>query len=79
MSVSTDPFGTADGQLRSEDVKAKAAVLEVIDSGLTPSLKSIVMPLLDDTSLEMQVEIGWRSSGDLVEIGRRSSGYLVEI
>ena len=26
-------------QLRSEDVKAKAAVLEVIDSGLTPPLK----------------------------------------
>ena len=32
-------------QLRSEDVKAKAAVLEVIDSGLTPPLKSIVMHL----------------------------------
>ena len=30
-------------QLRSEDVKAKAAVLEVIDSGLTPPLKSGAM------------------------------------
>eukprot|EP00928_Gymnodinium_smaydae_P028930 TRINITY_DN21929_c0_g1_i1.p1 TRINITY_DN21929_c0_g1~~TRINITY_DN21929_c0_g1_i1.p1 ORF type:complete len:1798 (+),score=323.48 TRINITY_DN21929_c0_g1_i1:125-5518(+) len=43
--------------LRSDDAASQAAVLEVLESMLPPSVRSFVLPLLDDSPLDKKLEI----------------------
>eukprot|EP00929_Paragymnodinium_shiwhaense_P075196 TRINITY_DN38437_c0_g5_i2.p1 TRINITY_DN38437_c0_g5~~TRINITY_DN38437_c0_g5_i2.p1 ORF type:complete len:1973 (-),score=521.92 TRINITY_DN38437_c0_g5_i2:49-5967(-) len=44
--------------LRSDDASAQSAVIEVLDSILPPTLKALVLPALDSTTLEVKLQSG---------------------
>ena len=59
--------------LRSEDVKAQAAALEVVESSLHGTLASLIMPLLDSSPLEKQERTSARRTS-VRAYGRRRKG-----
>lgn len=64
--------------LRSDDGKAQAAALEVVESALDGALASLVMPLLDNSPLDKQLRVGEAVFPEVRLPHRRSPPLWVE-